>query len=263
MMPTNVFADEPIKVFVDGEKLDLSVPQVVERGSTLVPFRAIFEKLNFNVTWDSNTKTIIGTKDGLKLQMQINNTSAIVNGEAIVLGTPPNIINGSTYVPLRFVGEASGDVVAWDGINKVIQINNSAASEIPKDSENGQTQEPAKLEFLERNKPYTSKENDMTVVVTSINVVDKGQFYEYSITYDQKNNTSDKAIDEATFKIYYENGESEAQYGFFGKLMPTESITRTYVFKATKSQIAYCLEYGTKTFFSTKPAADSLKWEVQ
>ncbi|MFD0694955.1 stalk domain-containing protein [Paenibacillus sp. GCM10027628] len=124
LIPSVVFADDqkPITVFVDGQQLNFEVSPVIQDGTTLVPMRAVFEKLGLKVEWNASAKTITGTKDGLSIQMQIGNKEVSVNGKIISLEVAPNIIEGSTLVPLRFVGEASGNEIAWDGTNRRIDV---------------------------------------------------------------------------------------------------------------------------------------------
>lgn len=45
--------------FVNGDQVDLRVPSMVVRGSTLVPLRFVSEALGAHVTWDSITQTVI------------------------------------------------------------------------------------------------------------------------------------------------------------------------------------------------------------
>ncbi len=52
----SVYADEQIKIYVDGEQLN-DTP-ISLNGRTLVPFRAIFEKLGFEVSWIAEGKQI-------------------------------------------------------------------------------------------------------------------------------------------------------------------------------------------------------------
>ncbi|MDQ0896304.1 MULTISPECIES: stalk domain-containing protein [unclassified Paenibacillus] len=114
--------ENPIVVTIDGQQLNFEVAPIIQDGTTLVPVRTIFETLGLSVGWDEITKTIIGRKDGLNIQMKIGNTSATVNGKTIILEVPPMIVNGSTLVPLRFIGESSGNQISWDGNNRRIDI---------------------------------------------------------------------------------------------------------------------------------------------
>ncbi|MDV2684344.1 S-layer homology domain-containing protein [Alkalihalophilus lindianensis] len=113
---------------------------------------------------------------------------------------------------------------------------------------------------LKLNIPYVSKDNNMTVTMQDFTVVDNGSFYEYTITYEETNNTSDQVIDQGSFKIYYTNGKSEPQYGFFNRLFPGESASRSYTFKALKDYELLVVEYGADLFFRQTPEDESLKW---
>ncbi|MBR0089340.1 MAG: copper amine oxidase, partial [Clostridia bacterium] len=52
----NVYADD-ITVIMDGEEMSFDQPPVIMNDSTLVPFRAIFERLGMEVEWDSTDKS--------------------------------------------------------------------------------------------------------------------------------------------------------------------------------------------------------------
>ncbi|MDD4530301.1 MAG: copper amine oxidase N-terminal domain-containing protein, partial [Candidatus Gracilibacteria bacterium] len=58
------------------------------------------------------------------------------NGEEIKLDVPPQIINGRTLVPIRFVGEAFGADVKWDGDNRILTITTAKYSDEPKETDN-------------------------------------------------------------------------------------------------------------------------------
>ena len=51
-----VFANDEIKVLVDGNQLEFDVAPVIEDGRTLVPMRAIFEALGADVDWNESSK---------------------------------------------------------------------------------------------------------------------------------------------------------------------------------------------------------------
>ena len=54
--------------------------------------------------------------------LQIGNTKAKINGKETTLSVPPQIIKGNTMVPLRFIAEAFGCKVDWNGSEKKITI---------------------------------------------------------------------------------------------------------------------------------------------
>lgn len=114
-----------ITVFVDEKKIHFDVNPYKVEGTTLVQFRPIFEALGMAVEWNKNTKTIIGTKEGLKIKLSIDDAVAFVNEKKIFLNLPPKIVNGYTFVPVRFISEASGAIVNWHPESNTIKIYRS------------------------------------------------------------------------------------------------------------------------------------------
>lgn len=111
-----------IGLVVDGQQLVLDVePQVVQQR-TLVPLRAIFEKLGATVTWDQATQTARAVKGSDTVQITLNSTTAYVNGEAETLDVPAMAVNGRTLVPVRFVSEALDAQVDWLQDTQTVQI---------------------------------------------------------------------------------------------------------------------------------------------
>jgi hypothetical protein len=56
------------------------------------------------------------------IRMQVGNPVALVNGESIPLASPPMVLSGTSYVPLRFIGEAFGASVGWDSIFELVDV---------------------------------------------------------------------------------------------------------------------------------------------
>ncbi|WP_227766366.1 stalk domain-containing protein [Zhaonella formicivorans] len=124
----NVFLDPPAKaanfisVFINGEQKIFTPAPMMVSGHTLVPMRAFFEALGAEVEWDSTNNIVTGTRDDTIVSLKIGKNEAYVNGKLFKLQVPAQIIKGSTYIPLRFVGEALGDTVVWDSITSSIKI---------------------------------------------------------------------------------------------------------------------------------------------
>lgn len=115
-------ATNAITAAIDGTKVNFSNDPIMKDGTTLVPFRAIFEALQLKVGWNQATQTATGSNDTLKVELVMGSKSAKVNGKTVSLAQAPSVINGSTMVPLRFVAEASGAVVYWDNKKRHIDI---------------------------------------------------------------------------------------------------------------------------------------------
>lgn len=111
-----------IDVTIEGSPVTFDLKPVLVEGSLLVPFRPVFEKLGLAVHWDGSSATVTGTKPGTQIKLQIGNQEAAVNGQPVSLSAAPQVIGDSTYVPLRFVGEATGLQVEWDGVNREVRV---------------------------------------------------------------------------------------------------------------------------------------------
>ncbi len=113
---------EGITILIDGEKLVCDQPPVIIEGRTLVPMRAIFEKLGAEVGWDGATSTASGVKDGKTVSFVIGEKFIGINAEKKALDVPAQIINSRTMIPARAVAEAFGCTVDWDGETQTVII---------------------------------------------------------------------------------------------------------------------------------------------
>lgn len=111
-----------IDLVIDGEKLELDVPPQLVENRTLVPLRAIFEKLGATVEWDQATQTATATKGTDVVQITIDSTTAYINGQAQTLDVPAMVMDNRTLVPVRFVSEALQADVQWIQETQTVQI---------------------------------------------------------------------------------------------------------------------------------------------
>ncbi|MGH2330987.1 stalk domain-containing protein [Thermoanaerobacter mathranii] len=116
-----------ITIAINGQNVVFEQKPVIKNGTTLVPMRAFFETLGARVNWEENTRTVTAFRDGTTVQLIIGYKIAKVNGKNYELIVAPQIINGYTYVPLRFVGEVLGYEVIYENGHIIITSNLKAA----------------------------------------------------------------------------------------------------------------------------------------
>lgn len=90
----------------------------IENGVTLVPLRFVSEQLYTNVLWNGEKRqiTIEDQANNRTIVLTIGSLIATVDGKPMQLQEAPRISpSGKTYVPIRFVAEALGAEVTWDG----------------------------------------------------------------------------------------------------------------------------------------------------
>jgi len=101
----------------------IEAPTFTINGRTMVPVRAIAENFGAQVGWDDPVVTI--TKGDTVIQLTVDSTIASVNGQDATLDAAATVINGRTFVPLRFIGEAFGYTVKWIPSTQRILITDS------------------------------------------------------------------------------------------------------------------------------------------
>ncbi len=127
------FATDEIRVYVDNQLLQLEDRPVIQDGRTLAPMRALFESLGASVDWEADTRTAIGKRGNITVRIPIDSTRPTINGRIENIQVAAQIIDNRTYIPLRFVGEAFGDHVQWDGAARSINITKTDAK-LPDDA---------------------------------------------------------------------------------------------------------------------------------
>jgi hypothetical protein len=101
------------------------------------------------------------------------------------------------------------------------------------------------------------------VRLNSLTVTETTATYRYDISYTLENRTADKAIDEGSFQAYFRNtSRGTPQYGFFGRLFPGNSLTRTYRWEELKSAPFSIIAYHSDQFFAQSPPAGAVQWLV-
>lgn len=120
---TPTYARENITVKLDGTELAFDVPPQIINGRTMVPLRKIFESMGAIVDWDNSTKTAIATDERCIVHATINSNTMKINGTPKTLDVTPQLINGRTLVPARFVAEAFGATVDLDSDTSTVIIS--------------------------------------------------------------------------------------------------------------------------------------------
>lgn len=114
------------RLMINGKEQFFSQRPEVMNGITFVPFRSIFEALKVDVSWNKKSHKVEAIKGMRKIRLTLGSKEALINGKKVHLDHPPLLKNGTTFVPLRFVGEALGETVIWEGETSAIQIVTSS-----------------------------------------------------------------------------------------------------------------------------------------
>lgn len=153
-----IAATNDIKIIVDGNPIVSDVAPTLDSssGRVLVPMRAIFEALGYEVEWDDEAKLITTTLDtttkvvfanvdvGLKT---LNVTYSDFLNESdkddvkyynnFQFGVPLTnentikTIDGRTMLPTRLIAESLGSKVTWNGEKRIVEISTLNSKIVP------------------------------------------------------------------------------------------------------------------------------------
>lgn len=108
-----------VDVYINDVKQYYSPSAYIKNGTTLVPMKPIFVSLGATLTYDNVTKKVTAYKDNKKIVIVIGNKKAYVDSDGVTttinLSHAAEIYKGTTMVPLRFVSEALGANITFDG----------------------------------------------------------------------------------------------------------------------------------------------------
>lgn len=110
------------KVYINGERLYLQNAPFIENERTYVPLRVISENLGCEVSWDGKNNTVIIIQGQNTIKMPINSKTASVNNKSVTVDAQAKLVNGVTYVPIRFISEILGASVNYVQETKSIEI---------------------------------------------------------------------------------------------------------------------------------------------
>ncbi|WP_258875149.1 copper amine oxidase N-terminal domain-containing protein [Paenibacillus sp. VMFN-D1] len=97
---------------INGQK-ESAVKPIVKDGRTLVPLRLISEGFGAVVDFNTKSQSIRIQYSNKTILMKIKNKNITIDGKTVAMDVPANIYNGSTYIPLRYIGEALNKKVVY------------------------------------------------------------------------------------------------------------------------------------------------------
>ncbi|WP_176717300.1 LysM peptidoglycan-binding domain-containing protein [Vulcanibacillus modesticaldus] len=118
-IPTTSSMD--VTININGQVKEIVPEPMIIDGTTYIPIRAIANSLGATVWWNESSNTVGINRDDIKIAFVIGSNTARVNGNKITI-SPAKIMNGTTYVPIRFISETFGYNVNWDAKTRTVNI---------------------------------------------------------------------------------------------------------------------------------------------
>lgn len=112
-----------ISIYVNNYEIATDVKPYIENSRIFVPVRAICGALGIDdIVWNGKEKTVTIRKNSA-VQFTVGQKYAFKDGKRFSLDAATEIRDGRTMVPVRFLAEAFGAKVEWDGIYSSVDIN--------------------------------------------------------------------------------------------------------------------------------------------
>lgn len=103
---------------------------IKSNGFALVPLKSIGEWIGATVDFDKKSGIITLKSESNTISLKLKSDIASLNGKLVQLSTPATERNGTTYVPLRFVGEAFAAKIKIDASTGEIRIEHPSRAAV-------------------------------------------------------------------------------------------------------------------------------------
>lgn len=118
MHDTPVPVQKPIVISINNENVTLTNGVITRNGQNFVPLRSVFEKLGSEIGYNPSTKLAAVTrsvagKPALAISVNATTGQTKLNNELVTFENSPFTVNGTVYLPLRFISEKLGATVEW------------------------------------------------------------------------------------------------------------------------------------------------------
>jgi hypothetical protein len=104
----------------------MDVAPYIKGDRTFLPLRFVAYALGVNeenIIWDPVTRAVTVFKDGRIAQVTIGSQIMLVNGVSISMDVAPEITEGRTMLPIRWLGQALGATIDWDPDTRQVTVS--------------------------------------------------------------------------------------------------------------------------------------------
>lgn len=137
-------------------------------GRVMIPFRAALEGMGAQVDYDNASRKVTAKKGNkeIKFTLMDDTIRIITDGDMvseIKMDTPMMIVDGSTLVPIRFMSNAFGMQIGWDGDTQSVVILDRDTYFADFSDIAPNMSKLLEIDDIEYNKEYTEFDFDVTM----------------------------------------------------------------------------------------------------
>ncbi len=121
--------EDDIIVSLNGVPIMFDQKPIMYDDRVLVPVRAIFEALGYEVEWNESRQQVTAKNSDNVLNMWVNDKELYHNDNLIGLDVSPMLIGDRVLVPVRVISQCAGYDVNWYGNTKTVTITEPSGTE--------------------------------------------------------------------------------------------------------------------------------------
>lgn len=115
-----------IGMTIDDRDITFGSAKPIMRGDqVLVPLNAVSREAGFSYRWDGSRRLIYARRGALR--MGLGKRVAVLNGQRHSLDAAAEMRNRTLYVPLQFIGMATGGTADWDAGSRTVVLTTDRA----------------------------------------------------------------------------------------------------------------------------------------
>ena len=119
-------------VTINNQLIKFDAPAYIKGGDIMVPVKAITEKLEAEVVFNEETKTLTITKDTAVIKITAAGVTATIDGTPVDITDRVQVTCGRTFIPLDLLAEILNLEVSYDSDTGIVDVDDPA-TETPVD----------------------------------------------------------------------------------------------------------------------------------
>lgn len=226
-----------ITVKVNGNYIKMDTLPYIKDGRTFVSVRFIAEALGAKVEWNDEKKKVVINDDYNYIELFVGSKDCYINAVKQVMDTSPEISNGRTMVPLRFVSEVLNCSVDWNQTTYTVSINKEGIN-VP--------------EECVYNRNYTDE--DLMWLARIVTVEARGMSLEGKVAVANVvlNRVKSPSFPNTVYDVIFQKGQFPPAHksGFKELVPPEECIIAAKMALEGVNNIGTCLYFNNRPFTS-------------
>lgn len=130
LIPIMGFANQEVKIKVNGQEFLFSSPPIIENNRTMVYVQDLFNTIG-GFQWSEHKDLIVIASEEIKISFPYNKKIAHIDfkedgkvtSETVDIDVTAKIVDGKAYIPFRLIAEGLGWNVGWEQKTSTVLVN--------------------------------------------------------------------------------------------------------------------------------------------